>query len=1334
MKHVARSAFVVVFFMLTASLSVFADNSFLDFYSPQFLGGGGETATLEAPAGTVFNPAISADKQRLTFDLSYIALTQLTPFLWGGNVVNAGVTWPTRVGVLSGIARFSNAGYTSQGLDWGAQGALNVSFAKDLFPDLYVGAGIGLEFGGTSTASDWGLGLDLGMLNLVGDLGILKDFRWGVAFRTIGKPYSLSSTAGSLGFPPAFTPAAGASFNLVKTNTLQLACAPDLSFPSFQDIRFKLGMEFSVADIFFLDTAYVFDLRQVTGIEPAPSLPLEFGISLKLNGLGIKTGTTEVTEVKSSVVAAPLEGGVWGFGAGATVPLGVRDVTPPAISIDTEGVKYISPNFDGIQDDLTLALSITDNRYIKEYSFIITDSTGAVVRAIQNKEDRPENRDFKNILPRLMYVKTGIAIPDSLRWDGKSDAGAVVPDGTYTYHVEAKDDNGNLGKSGTGTVVVDTTPPTVTVSAAYLIFSPDGDGNKDTLPLQQSGSVEDAWTGTIRDIAGAVVRTFTWKNSAPQSFEWDGKNEDNAVAPDGVYSYHVTATDRAGNTGSAELDNIIIDTRPTPVQLSIDLSYFSPNGDGVKDTVAFSLQVPVATGIEKWNLAITDDKGASRRAFSGTVSIPATISWDGKDDAGTLLPEGSYQGTLTVEYVNGKMPKATSPSVTIDVTAPQAAAKAEYDVFSPNGDGNKDTVAIFQDTSEELFWTGVIRDSAGKDVKTMVWRGRADDKWVWDGKGDDGALLPDGIYVYSLSSTDRAGNTGTSAPISIRIDTEDTPVRVSADPPYFSPNGDGVKDKVRIIPSLRVTAGVDSWTFQVKDAAGNVVRTFTGRSRAPDEIAWDGIDDGGKHAPDGQYTATLSVSYVNGNKPKAESNAFFIDTRYPTIDVSADALLFSPTADSKLTGVTIKQSSSEEDLWEGEMHSADGKKVRGWFWKGKATDFTWDGRDDDGNLMPDGYYTYAVKAQSKAGNTTAKELRGIQIDTRPTPVYVTAASNGFSPNGDGFRDTISFNIIVSLKDGVKAWKLAMVEAAAGEQQATSGVSPVPATLTWDGKDKTGIKGAPDGLYTAVLTVEYFKGNVAMAKSAPFRLAVTPPKVDVSLQGLPFSPDNDGVNDELTISLKVDDPVPIDSWQITILDPEQHPFTSFAGKGAPSDKIIWNGTSDTGELVQSAEDYPLTFTIKDELGNATTVQQTIPVDILVIKDGDKLKVRIASITFQANTADYVNVDTDKALKNVATIKRLAEIFKKYSKYKIQIEGYANLVNWDNPAKAKIEQEQELIPLSKQRADAIRNALISQGIDAGRITTVGMGANSPIVDFSDLDNRWKNRRVEFVLVRQ
>jgi flagellar hook assembly protein FlgD/outer membrane protein OmpA-like peptidoglycan-associated protein len=1313
------------------SFGVYAESGFLDFSSAQLLAGGAGSASLDSPQGVLLNPAVSAGEQRVVLDLSWIPLLGLGAEQGWGNVFNIGVTIPTRAGVFSSSGRIASASFPS--LSWGTLGALNLSFSKDLFPKLWIGVGLGAEFGGAAGATDWGLGLDLGFLNVIGDSGAFKDLRWGAAIRNMGKGYAYTTTPAPsvvLARPPVFTPALGAAFSLVRTDQLRLSFSPEISFPTFQDIRFGLGAEFAVADIFFLDMSGILDLRQIAGWEPARQLPITFGASLKLKNMKIKSRSFEVNEFKTTIAAAPLQAGIWAFGAGVNVPFGLRDATPPQITIDTAGEKYISPNLDGVKDDLVLDLAITDARFVKGFRFVVQNSVGTAVRTILNKEDRPENRDFKGIMARLAYVKKGITIPPTIRWDGKSDAGAMVPDGAYRYFVEAWDDNDNVGKSGIGTVVVDNTAPSVAVSAPYLIFSPNGDGNKDTLPLEQSGSVEDKWAASIRTIAGEEVKSLAWENAAPAAFQWDGKNRDGITTPDGVYAYSVTATDRAGNSGSAQLVNIIVDTEATPAQLAIDLSFFSPNGDGAKDAVSFGVKAP-ATGIEKWSLVVSDKTGP-RRTFSGKLSVPETMVWDGKDDAGAVLPEGGYTAKLDILYVNGNNPKAESPVITIDVTPPSAAAKAEYDVFSPNGDGNKDTVTIFQDTSEELFWTGTVKDSADREARATVWRGKADPKWAWDGRGESGAPLPDGGYRYSLATTDRAGNTGASQPLSLRIDTSETPVRVSTDLTYFSPNADGVKDRVRIIPSLRVTAGVDSYTVRVKNAKSELVRAFSGRNKAPDEITWDGMDDAGKRAADGQYAAELEVVYANGNRPLVVSNPFFVDTRIPQIDVKADMLLFSPTPDSRLPAIAVRQSSSEEDLWEGEIQDAKAAKVRGWFWKGKAADFSWDGKDENGNRAPDGYYAYIVRSQTKAGNGAAKELRGIQIDTRPTPVYITASSSGFSPNGDGVRDDVTFTILVTLKEGVKAWRVTMLNAAAGVQKEFTGASPVPATIAWDGKDKGGFQSAPEGSYTAVLQVEYAKGNVAEAKTAPFLLDVSAPKVDISFEGLPFSPDNDGVNDELAIKLKVDSQVPISSWEIVILDPAQHFFNRFSGKGAPSEKIIWNGISETGDLVDSAQDYTLTFAIRDELGNAATFTKSIPVDVLVIKEGDKYKVKIASITFVGDKADFVNVEPEKAEKNAWAIGRLAEIFKKYSQYKIRIEGHANRVNWENKS-AWAREDAELLPLSKARADAIRDALVRAGIDAPRLTTAGLGATLPVVDFGDKDNIWKNRRVEFILLR-
>jgi len=56
------------------------------------------------------------------------------------------------------------------------------------------------------------------------------------------------------------------------------------------------------------------------------------------------------------------------------------------------------------------------------------------------------------------------------------------------------------------------------------------------------------------------------------------------------------------------------------------------------------------------------------------------------------------------------------------------------------------------------------------------------------------------------------------------------------------------------------------------------------------------------------------------------------------------------------------------------------------------------------------------------------------------------------------------------------------------------------------------------------------------------------------------------------------------------------------------------------------------------------------------------------------------------------------------------------------------------LSRKRAEAIKEALVERGVKAERITTAGRGGSEPVVPHSDMDDRWKNRRVEFELIRR
>lgn len=1315
------------------------DDSY-EFISPLFLGGGFSVTTDESPTGNLMNPAVSGLKQRATLDASYIGVTGFGDASENegrqGHAANLGATIPSRVGVFSGMVHFLGSDLAA--MDLGSTFLGHASFSKDLYDDLLVGTGLNFRVGGDGVI-DTGLTADLGILHMPGDLGFAGDFRWGVSLLGMGLPYTPVEGRGSV--PSTFTPAVGAQFAPIQTEDVELVVRNTVSAPTFQNLRMNLGATLNIAERVSVFTSVRGDARRLfdgdlehRSFVPSVGISINFGTDFAESESFISDREWNQSEVRTRVTAAPLYEGTWAFGGGVNAPLGVVDRDPPEITVEYEETAYVSPNNDGTQDALRFPIAIEDDRYVRGYTLTIRDESGTVVRTIENKEDRPENEGFQNIVERLAAVESGIPVPETLRWDGTSNEGSRVPDGTYTFVLSAVDDNGNEGRSDSYEVVVDTTPPEIDLEKPTpedRIFSPDGDGSKDVFPLTQQGSTEVLWSARVEDGSGDAVKTWTIENDAPADVAWDGTDDDGDVVPDGVYRYVIESTDRAGNSTKETLDNIIVDTRPTEVSISVGDSHFSPNDDGVNDTMPLNLDVEVEDNIVRWSVRVTDEADDRVvREYGGRSTPPRRIGFDGMDaeEDGRRLPEGRYSAQLEVVYRNGNRPQADSPEFVLDVTPPRANVRADYDIFSPNGDGNKDLITFFQDTSSERLWEGEITTPGGEVIRSFTFRDTADLRMSWDGRQSDGQLAPDGEYVYRLSATDRAGNTGASEPVRFTLDTEEAEVLLSAEYDAFSPNANGRRDRIRFFPQVQRSGDVVSYELTVESAEGEPVYSLDGTEGIEEVFVWEGFDNDGRRASDGDYRARLAVTYANGFETEARTSLFELDTTAPRIRLSTDYRLFSPDGDGNRDTLVIRQTGSEESLWEGSIVDAEGEPVRSWFWKGAPDTAEWRGRDDSGNPVGDGTYRYVVRSTDAAGNRTEETIDGIRVDTRETPTFATVDVTGFAPNDDEYLESARITMYTNLIDGVESWSLDILDATGTPVRTFEGESAEPTMhVDWDGTDSAG--NIVEGRYTAEYRVVYQKGNRPVAQTTPFRLDVSAPEVEVDLDPVPFSPDNDGVDDELSIRIDVEDESEISHWRMRVFDREGNLFTDFSGEGKPAEEIIWDGRAEDGELVISAEDYPYVLEVTDVLGNTAVTEGDIPVDILVIRDGDRLRVQIASITFAPNSPELItDTSTERGARNAAILSRLVEVFTKYDDYRIRIEGHAV-----NITQTEREEVEELEPLSEARAEAVKAALVERGLDEERISTLGRGGREPVVPHTDLEDRWKNRRVEFILIR-
>jgi hypothetical protein len=122
-------------------------------------------------------------------------------------------------------------------------------------------------------------------------------------------------------------------------------------------------------------------------------------------------------------------------------------------------------------------------------------------------------------------------------WDGRNDAGHVVPDGLYHVQLQLKDEDRTI--EFPSTVRVDSTPPSIEdVTIKHRLFSPDGDKRADQVNVHYT--LNEPGYGTLYVNGKRVVTSF--RKKPVNTIQWYGRGR-----RPGDYRIALAAQDVAGN-------------------------------------------------------------------------------------------------------------------------------------------------------------------------------------------------------------------------------------------------------------------------------------------------------------------------------------------------------------------------------------------------------------------------------------------------------------------------------------------------------------------------------------------------------------------------------------------------------------------------------------------------------------------------------------------------------------------------------------------------------------------------------------------------------------------
>ncbi|ELA3491173.1 non-fimbrial adhesin SiiE [Salmonella enterica] len=435
------------------------------------------------------------------------------------------------------------------------------------------------------------------------------------------------------------------------------------------------------------------------------------------------------------------------------------------------------------------------------------------------------------------------------------DSPNTLVDGTYTLRVEATDEAGNIANKD-------------------LVFNIDTNIQVPTIALDAG---QDTGANTADNITNISRPTFTIGNVDPDVIKVvvtiDGHDYNatkvgagwqftpgNAI-PDGSYNITVTVEDKAGNTATSKPLPVVIDT--TAEIESVTLVTDSGDSDVDNITKVDKPQFSIVTADDITHVRVKIDNAANW--------IELTKGGDGRwiFNVGSALPDGQHTLLVDVTDIAGNVAQETL-QFTIDTTLREPTI-----VLDPTHDTGDDTNDNLTRINKPVFIIGNVDNDVSHIVVHIDGR-----DYTIENTGGNLTFTPDqplsdGQHTISVTVTDIAGNTKTSAELRIEIDTQ-----VQIDSVTLTTDS-GVNDHDNVTNATR-----PSFEIATPDDVTSVLVSFDGVNWTPisKNAAGQWEFTAGSALPDGHYTLHVQATDRAGNTANS-TLGFTVDTQIDGLSV-----------------------------------------------------------------------------------------------------------------------------------------------------------------------------------------------------------------------------------------------------------------------------------------------------------------------------------------------------------------------------------------------------------------------------------------------------------------